>query len=200
MSPAPGDSKKEARAARSAIMHGNPPGRGGEWRPSQGEPPIRPNAEPCPLSGRPQPTLVRPIPHAGLRLSRARRTSPNTVPPSGTSSSPALPSPFDALDSGDSGLHRGKAIDHQPIDDHINVPFCAESRLSGIGEADEIHPLGDTRIGPALRRAQALAVDAIARDYLAADLRSGKLECVLSHSEPLPEVLTAVHGRWTGHG
>ena len=40
------------------------------------------------------------------------------------------------IDSGDSGLHRGWAALHGQIDDRINVPFCPESSLSGIGETD----------------------------------------------------------------
>ena len=40
------------------------------------------------------------------------------------------------IDSGDSGLHRGWALDHGQIDDRILVPFCPESPLSGIGETD----------------------------------------------------------------
>jgi beta-galactosidase/beta-glucuronidase len=40
------------------------------------------------------------------------------------------------IDSGDSGLHRGWAIDHSQIDGRITVPFCPESPLSGIGETD----------------------------------------------------------------
>jgi len=39
-------------------------------------------------------------------------------------------------DPGDSGLQRGWPFDSRAIDDRINVPFCPESRLSGIGETD----------------------------------------------------------------
>ena len=40
------------------------------------------------------------------------------------------------IDSGESGLHRGWAVDYAQIDDRIQVPFCPESRLSGVGETD----------------------------------------------------------------
>jgi len=40
------------------------------------------------------------------------------------------------IDSGDSGLNRGWAFDHGQIDGRINVPFCPESRLSGVGVTD----------------------------------------------------------------
>ena len=40
------------------------------------------------------------------------------------------------IDSGDSGLHRGWAIDFAQIEDRIQVPFCPESALSGVGETD----------------------------------------------------------------
>jgi len=40
------------------------------------------------------------------------------------------------IDAGDSGLHRGWALDPAHIDARISVPFCPESRLSGIGETD----------------------------------------------------------------
>ena len=40
------------------------------------------------------------------------------------------------IDSSDSGLQRGWVLDHGQIDDRINVPFCPESPLSGVGETD----------------------------------------------------------------
>ena len=39
-------------------------------------------------------------------------------------------------DPGNSGLHRGWALDPAPIDERILVPFCPESRLSGIANTD----------------------------------------------------------------
>ena len=40
------------------------------------------------------------------------------------------------IDSGDSGGHRGWAFDPKQIKGRITVPFCPESRLSGVAETD----------------------------------------------------------------